>query len=269
MAHFRGASADAVAALGESLSGDVAGSSAGTVADDLFSVAATLRGEGALRRFLTDGAVPSEARTGLVGELFDGKVDAATAGLLRSAVGRRWTSAGDLPQALEHLGVNAVVSSAGADAGRLSDELFAVAQAVKDSPELRDALSDPVRSVDDKSALVDRLLAGRALPATLTLVKQALTGTHRTVNAALADYQKVAADAHGQGVATVRVAKDLTDAEQHRLADALQRQYGRPVHLNVLVDPDVLGGIRVEIGDDVIDGTVSSRLEDARRLMAG
>jgi F-type H+-transporting ATPase subunit delta len=49
----------------------------------------------------------------------------------------------------------------------------------------------------------------------------------------------------------------------------LERQYGRPVHLNIVVDPDVIGGIRVEIGDDVIDGTVSSRLDDARRKIAG
>ena len=78
-----------------------------------------------------------------------------------------------------------------------------------------------------------------------------------------------ASERHGQGVATVRVAHELTEADRDRLAAALQRQYDRPVHLNVLVDPEVLGGIRVEIGDDVIDGTVAARLADARRLLAG
>ena len=45
--------------------------------------------------------------------------------------------------------------------------------------------------------------------------------------------------------------------------------YDTTVHLNVLVDPDVLGGIRVEIGDQVIDGTIAGRLDGARRALAG
>ena len=65
------------------------------------------------------------------------------------------------------------------------------------------------------------------------------------------------------------VARELSADEQQRLAAALAKQYGRTVHLHVVVDPDVLGGLRVEIGDDVIDGTVFSRLDDARRRLAG
>jgi F-type H+-transporting ATPase subunit delta len=65
------------------------------------------------------------------------------------------------------------------------------------------------------------------------------------------------------------VARELSDEEAGRLARALERQYGLPVHLNMMIDREVIGGIRVEIGDDVIDGTVSSRLDDARRRLAG
>ena len=113
------------------------------------------------------------------------------------------------------------------------------------------------------------LLENRILPATSRLVEQSLTGTHRTVAAALATYQQVAASVHGQRVATVRVAHPLSDADRQRLTDALSRQYDRQIHLNVVVDPDVLGGIKVEVGDDVIDGTVANRLDDARRSLAG
>jgi F-type H+-transporting ATPase subunit delta len=268
MVSFRGASAEAVRALTDQVGG-LDGTVAATVADDLFAVAATLRAEGSLRRFATDNSVPTDAKTGLVEQLYGGKVDAATLDLVKTAVGRRWTRTRDLPDALEHLGVVAAVRSTGSDAGRLVDELFAVRIAVNDSSDLRNALSDPARSVADKSALVDDLIGGRTLPATVTLVKQSLSGSHRTVTVALEEYEKVAAEVHGQGVATVRVAKPLGDAELQRLTDALSRQYDRPVHLNVVVDPDVLGGIKVEIGDDVIDGTISSRLGDARRLLAG
>lgn len=65
----------------------------------------------------------------------------------------------------------------------------------------------------------------------------------------------------------MRTAIDLTDSESDSLAAALGRMYGRDVHLNVVLDPGVLGGIRVELGDDVIDGTVAGRLDDARRRM--
>jgi F-type H+-transporting ATPase subunit delta len=74
---------------------------------------------------------------------------------------------------------------------------------------------------------------------------------------------------HDERVVTVRVAHPLTDAERQRLTGALSRQYGRQLHLNVVIDLDVIGGIRVEIGDDVIDGTVASRLDEARRKLAG
>lgn len=268
LSHFRGASAEAVAALTDQVGG-VAGAAVGTVADDLFSIAASLRAEGALRRFATDASVPVEARTGLVTELYSGKVDAATLDLLTTAVGRRWTRTRDLADALEHLGVVAAVRSAGTDSDRLVDELFAIRSLVTDNSELRNALSDPARSAADKGALVDDLLAGKALPATVTLVRQAISGSHRTVAVALEDYESTAAAVRDQRIATVRVARPLAPADEQRLADALSRQYAMPVHLNVVVDPAVIGGIRVEIGDDVIDGTVSSRLDDARRKLAG
>ncbi len=273
MSDLRGASAESAAVLarelGDRLDGAVGDSSAATLADDLFSVAGTLRAEGALRRFATDASVPVEARRGLIGEVVGGKVSDGALTLLSSAVGRRWTASRDLADTLEHLSVVALVKAAGRDSGRLADELFAFGQAVKDNPELRDALSDPVRTTADKGSLIEALLQGRALPSTVTLAKQALAGSYRTVSAALADYQRTAAEVHGEGVATVRVARELTEAETQRLSEVLSAQYGRPVHLNLLVDPSVLGGIRVEIGDDVIDGTVASRLDDARRKIAG
>lgn len=270
---LRGASAEAVAALTDQLTSLVGGAGSGeaasAVADGLFSVSQTLRAEPALRRFTTDLSVPTEAKQGLVREVFGGKIPDAALELVASAVARRWTGSHDLADALEHLSEVATVRSAGEQADRLVDELFSFGQTVQRTPELRDALSDPARSVADKAALVDELLAGKALPATVRLVKQALAGTYRTVSVALAEYQKVAAAVRDEGVATVRVAAPLGDAETERLAAALSRHYGRPVHLNLVVDPTVLGGIKVEIGDDVIDGTIASRLDDARRALAG
>ena len=263
---FRGASADAYAATAGALTG---AGDAGTVGRDLFGVADLLRAEPALRRVATDASIAGDAKAGLIRQVLSGKVSDLALAVVTIAVSQRWTNSRDLADALERLGVVSVARSAGGDAGRLEDELFAFGQVVQGNPELRDALSDPARSRDDKSRLLADLLGDKFLPATVTLVQQSLSGSYRTVGAALADYQKVAAEVRGQGVATVRVARPLADADRQRLADALSRTYGREIHLNVVVDPDVIGGIRVEIGDDVIDGTVSNRLDEARRRLAG
>ena len=249
---MRGASADAYAATAGALTG--AGDAA-TVGRDLFGVADLLRAEPALRRVATDASIAGDAKAGLIRQVLSGKVSDLALAVVTIAVAQRWTSSRDLADALERLGVVSVAQSSGGDAGRLEDELFAFGQLVQDNPELRDALSD--------------LLGDKVLPATVALVQQSLSGSYRTVGVALADYQKVAAEVRGQGVATVRVARPLSDADLQRLTDALSRNYGRQIHLNVVVDPEVIGGIRVETGDDVIDGTVSSRLDEARRRLAG
>lgn len=268
---LRGASAESVAALAEQLKTSVSGSAtaAATAADSLFSVAGTLRTEPALRRFATDGSIPSEAKQGLVREVFAGKLDQPTLDVLLGAVSRRWTHAGDLADGVERLGEIAAVLSAGSEGGKLSDELFSLGQVVAASPELRDALGDPGRTTADKTALLEQLLGGKSLPATVTLAKQSLSGTYGTVGTALASYRILAADVNGEAVATVHVARPLSDEQIKRLTSALAKQYGRPVHANVVVDRDIVGGIRVAIGDDVIDGTIASRLDEAGRKLAG
>ena len=60
-------------------------------------------------------------------------------------------------------------------------------------------------------------------------------------------------------------AVDLDATQRERLVAALTRIYDKQVHLNVVIDPTVVGGIRVEIGDEVLDGTIARKLEGARR----
>ncbi|HEU5037136.1 MAG TPA: F0F1 ATP synthase subunit delta [Nocardioides sp.] len=267
---LRGASADSLRELATELDGTLrGGSQAEVVAGELFTVAQLLRDEPSLRRVATDASLPAEPKQGLVNQVLGGKIDGATLGLVAKAATLRWTSSRDLPDALERLGELTVVSSVGNDADRLADEVFALSRTVTANPELRDALSNPARSRADKEQLLDGLLGGKVLPATLVLAKQALAGTYRTVTAALENYRKVAAEARNEYVATVRVVTPLSDGDRDRLVKALSEQYGREIHVNEIVDPSVIGGIRVEIGDDVIDGTVSSRLDDARRKLVG
>jgi F-type H+-transporting ATPase subunit delta len=269
---MRGASADALAALTDALGQAVdGGADAARVADDLFGVADVLRREPSLRRVATDVSVLPEAKAALARQIFGDRLDPASLDLVASAAGRRWAATRDLADALEQLGVVAVVRSAdqAGQADALEDELFGFGRLVEENTDLRDALSDPARSREDKRALLRGLLDGKATPATIRLAEQSVAGSHRTVAVAIATYQKVAAEHRSRLVAVVRVARALEDQEAQRLQGALARQYGRPVHLNVVVDPEVMGGVKVEIGDDVIDGTVANRLDDARRRLAG
>lgn len=271
LSSLRGSSAEALQVLGDRVDTD-----SRTLEDfaglgrDLFSLAELLRSQPALRRAVTDVSTPAEAKAALVRDLLGDKVGSAAVDVLAEGVGLRWVAGRDLADALEHLGVVAVVRSAGRrESSRLSDELFVVGQVVEENADLRIALSDPVRSTADKQAMLRQLLDNRALPATVMLVEQALTGSFRSFHAAVTQYQKVAAATQGENVALVRTARPLSDTESSRLAQALSAQYDRPVHLNIEVDPDLLGGMRIEIDDDVIDGTVAARLDDARRKLAG
>ena len=266
---LRGASADSLEKLRSELLDSVSGQAAATLGDELFVVAKMLRREGALRRMATDASQQAKAKQALVANVLADRVGDATVSIVSSAVAERWTLSRDLPDALERLSEVAAVKSAGKDGRTLVDELFEVGQMVTASPELRDALSNPARSADDRAALVEKVLEGKVLPATVTLTKQSLAGTYHTVTQALATYRKVAASVAGETVATLRVVAPLGEKEKKRIADLLSRQYGTTVHVNEVIDPEVLGGVHVAIGDDVIDGTIANRVAEARRLLVG
>ncbi len=266
---LRGASAGAMATLRDRLGKPSTLAAAATAGGELFAVARLLREDAALRRIATDASLPAEAKEGLARQVFEGKLGATSLKVVESAFGQRWTSQRDLADVLERLSEISTAMSTGAKAERLADELFGVARLLADNPDLRDALANPGRSVADRTALASTVLGDSVLPATEALTRQALAGTYGTLTAALEVYRRVVADTAGEGVATVRVAQPLSEGERDRLRQALSRQYGREIHVNELVDPDLIGGVRVEIGDDVIDGTVSGRLDDARRRLAG
>lgn len=241
----------------------------GRAGEELFGVATAIRSEPALRRVATDASVEADAKAGLATNVFGKAVGEVALAVVTEAVRRRWTVSSDLPAVLEQLGVVALVRSAGARSDRISGELFALGRLIEATPELRAALSDSSRSAADKTGLLRGLLDGKVLPATLALVEHAVGTATGSVERVIADYQRVAADVQGEILATVRSARELSDDDRDRLSTALGRQYGRDVQLQVVVEPDLIGGIRVEIGDDVIDGSVSSRLDDARRRIAG
>ena len=266
---LRGASADALAELSQAASRTRTLDEAATLGSQLFGVAAVVRRDVSLRRALTDSSVEGESRAGLADAVFGKALAEPALTLVADAAGRHWIAGSDLPAALEQVAVAVTVRSAGASGKQVGDELFAVLRMIEGDHALRSALADSSRTAADRSALLSGLLDGKTLPATAVLVGQAVTRQRGTVEAALEEYIDLSAAAVDEGVATVHTARELSDQELGRISSALARQYGKDVQLHVVVDPELIGGLRVEIGDDVIDGTVASRLDDARRRMAG
>jgi F-type H+-transporting ATPase subunit delta len=266
---LRGSSAEVLADLRAALGTSHTLEEDATLGRELFGVTGVLRREPALRPRGTDTTVEPEARAAVARDVFGKAVGERTLRLVGEAVSRRWTRTTDLADALEQLGVVATVRSAGARGRTVGDELFAVRRLVEENYELRDALADQGRSAEDRVGLARRLLGEKVQAATLTLVEQAVSAGRGNVSSTLEDYQQLAAAELGATVAVVHAARPLSDDELDRLTKALGRQYDTEIDAHVVVDPELIGGVRVEIGDEVIDGTVVSRLADARRRLAG
>ena len=250
---------------------DAVKAGAGDIGGELFGVVATLDREPALRRVLTDPSTESAAKAALAKQVFGSQLSKDASAVLEAAVTGRWASARDLTDGLETAGVAALV--AGADAAGELDavetELFEVGRFVRSDDELRQIVSDRALPSSAKGELLGTLLGGKVTATTLVLTTQAAaarTGSFERVLAAFAD---TAAARRSRLLAEVRVAYELDDAEKARLAAALGKKYGRDVHLNIVVDPSVIGGITVSVAGEVVDGSMSTRLEVARRRLAG
>jgi F-type H+-transporting ATPase subunit delta len=245
------------------------GADAHKVGSDLFSLAVTLDASHSLRRALTEPAVPAEAKSRLLHSLFDGKVADASLAVADAGVAQRWSHTRDFCDALEQASVAAHVAQAD-DEGKLDDvedNLFRFSRIADGNPALREALGDPAVPVEGKRSLLRDLLGDKVDTTTAALLAQAVGGRQRSLTSTLAMYQRVAADRRDSMIATVWVAAPMSQEHHDRLAGALSAQHHREVHLNVVVDPEVLGGVRVAVGDEVLDSTVESRLQQAQRRL--
>ncbi|WP_308207596.1 F0F1 ATP synthase subunit delta [Actinomadura madurae] len=115
---------------------------------------------------------------------------------------------------------------------------------------------------------MNALLDGKVTPATLTLVTElVLRPRGRSLESGLAEYGRLVAQRRQRLVALVRTPSALSDGQRTRLAAVLAAAYGHEVHLNIEIDPTVIGGLSIELGDEIIDGTIAGRLDDVRRRL--
>lgn len=240
------------------------------LADELLAVGVLLGREPGLRRALTDPARRPQNRTRLARDLLDGKVSADAVGLVEELVSARWSSPNGLRDAVERLGVDALLASAekAGDLGEVEDELFRFGQVVDGSDELAAVLGDPTAPLAQRAELVGTLLDGKARPVTVRLAKLALAGFGgHSFSAALPHLVELTAARRDRTVAYVTSAIPLTEDDEARLGAELARRYGRQVSIQVTVDPEILGGLSIQIGSDLYDGTVLRRLNQARTAL--
>ncbi len=274
---MRGTSRTSLAEAAEHLTAALSGSAgpdgtAMTAGGELFAVVHLLDREHALRRALADPAKPGAEKAAVISALLTGNVAPVTVEITAAAVRLRWSSPRDLSDALEQLAVTALMIAAEAQ-GQLDDvedELFRFGRLVAAQPDLRVALANPFAPQERKHELLTSLLEGKVSEVTLRLIAEAAEYPRgRSLERTLQEYVRIAAGRRQRVVAVVRTATDLSARQRSRLAAALAAAYGQQVQLNVVVDPHVVGGLAVQIGDEVIDGTVASRLENVRRRLAG
>jgi F-type H+-transporting ATPase subunit delta len=285
-----------LAAMEEALDADSGLADAG---GQLHAVADLVEGNTALLLAVNDGSVPVAARRAVLDQLLTGKARPEVTRLVHQAVSVvpagevvssfRWM-AGRLEHAsvrpaatasepfdedvLGRLGSRHRVSGYAAavfegltveDLEEIEDQLFRFARTVEADPRLRHALGDRDLPVVVRQDVITRLLEGRALPATVRLATYAARGGRaRDIVATLDTLVEDAAKARGWRVARVQAADQVDEAQQRDLSDALAHLTGSPVDLQVTVDPALIGGVVVQVGDLLVDSSTRHRLDELK-----
>jgi len=267
------ASREALAAAEHRLDGvlSTTGADPKEVGEELTAFARLLGAEVSLRRALADPAATEQARVELVRRLVGDKLGAATVQVLETVASSRWSNPRELADGVRTLAAEALLAAAEAQ-GQLDaveSELFSTARLLGDKPELEQALGDPAAPADAKRRLIDSVFGGKVSPLTQSLIEQVVANpTGRAVAHGLDGLAEQAAKRRERSVAHVTTAVVLTDDERSQLADKLERIYGRPIAVHVEVQPKVLGGIVVKVGDEVIDGSSAGRIAALRGQLA-
>lgn len=236
---------------------------------ELFFAADVLGSNISVRRALTDTSRDAAAKGALIKDLLASKVGTAAVGLLTELSALRWSGAKDLVQVIEQLAIEAEATAANisGDLDRVENEMFVISSTISNSSELRKAFKSD--AVVAKAQLAADLLKN-ASSSTTKLVSQMVNSWRgRSIESAFADYQWALAARRNRVIALVRIAAPISQAQQDRLAAALNKQVGQPVRMNIEIDPTVLGGVSVKFADEMVDGSVSNRLAGAARALVG
>lgn len=267
------ASRESLAALTERLDSWTDSASARdltTTADELFAVARFLDSERSVRRLLADAASPEDARADLVRRLFGSQLAQPTVDLVSELARKRWSTARDIVTGVEGLARRTAIAIADRNGSldEVEDQLFRFGRVVAREPELASLLGDTARPVEGRVQLLDSVLGEKVYPVTATLLREAVRlPRSRHLDVVAEELAELAAARRDRSVAKVRTPVELSSEQETKLAETLGRMYGRTISLQVELDRSLLGGLVVQVGGEVIDGSVAGRLAAARRSL--
>ncbi len=268
-AKLRAASRDSVAELTrrfDDVSGNLEANELTRLANDLASAVKLFRREALLARHLADPSSDSSSRVQLVERLLSGKVSDPALEVLKTAAAQRWSATSDLVFGVKHIaGLALLVRAEREDQIEdVEDQLFRFSRILDAEPRLITLLSDYTTPLDGRISLLNNVLARRASRNTADLLRQTVELLHgERADESIRDLANLAVSRRGEVVAHVRAASELSDAQSERLTEVLTRIYGHPVSIQLDVDSELIGGLTIEVGDEVIDGSLSSKLAAA------
>jgi len=272
--HLGGSSRQSLVAARAKLDTAVKGATADSAAklsSELFLAAEVLASNVPLRRAFADMSRDAASKGTLVKDLFGKTLGSAALTLLTDVATLRWSAGGDIVYVLEQLAIEAEGSAANinGELDRVEDELFEISRVIAENFELRKALVGP-GTTSAKSTLVSDVLGKRASESTVRLAAALVTSLRgRSIEAGFADYLSALANRRNRLIANVRVAAAITDTQKVRLAQAIEKQVGQPIRVNIQVDPTLIGGVSVKFADELVDGSISNRLAGAGRALVG
>jgi F-type H+-transporting ATPase subunit delta len=240
-----------------------------TLSSELVAVAQMLDREIVVTRYLTVPAEDSGPRVRLIERLVSGKVGDATLEVLRTAVAERWSANSDLIDAIEHVSRQALLEVAEREdkVDEVEEHLFRFSRILDAQPQLAILLGDYAVPVEGRVGLLRNVLdsaSGKVNPIAAALLSQTVELLRgEPAEEAIQFLAEVAVARRGEIVAAVRAAAELSDEQRSRLTDVLGRIYGHPVAVQLQIDAELLGGLLISVGDEVIDGTLASRLAAA------
>lgn len=238
----------------------------GAAAEDLLAASDALYADFRLRRALTDPASDAGQRAQLVQSLFGGRISVAATQALAEIVAGAETGK-ELEQLVERYGLRTFLANAGT-LDDIQDQLFKIARLIEADHELQAKLTDPTIELAARQQLLASLLTTQA-PAVRSLAARALRARFANVIKTLDQYVTLAGEIKSHRIAVVTVASPLTPAQRSRLSAQLARIYGSGVDIEERIDPRVLGGAKIQIADDLIDGSIERKLAQASQEIGG
>ncbi len=268
-----GSSRQSLAGLRLSLDEKLKGLSAAdcsAISKDLFAALLAIDSSIGLRRALTDPARDAASKSELIADLFKKSIGEPALALLRAAVSLRWSTPVELADAIEQIAVEAEASAANIsdELDRVQSEVFAFSKLLIENPDLRQALSTTSDSTARKQELLKSIFGGKFTSYSNELLAHSVEGRRsRSIEKTISSYSHAVTARRNRVNAHIRASIVLSDAQKKKLTDSLTKQIGQPVHLNIEIDPSVIGGIAIRFGDEVIDGTISKRLAEASQAL--